>query len=467
MHPAIILLIDTITTLLSIISLVILTYHVIVYREGKNIKDDEEHKRLTQYPQLTIIIPVKREPIEIINQSMRGLSKQTYPKEKIQLIIVSDDKKEDFKKIREKIIKGKIEIELYRREKQTGYKAGAINYALPKSKGEYIIILDSDAVVEERYLEKAISYLENRKDVDALATCWKPLNQKNTPISEAQSVSLNYLTTVFYKSRKNGKGPIIAPGSGCIFRRTALNEIGGLNERCLAEDVELSVRLLLAGKRIEFLEDAKIYVENPETYEVFKRQQARWIYGTDQVFLSQLKGILKAKIPLKWKLGLLIHLSQYQALLINIVLSTISAASLIAKQDLMTANSIFAPIFTVILALMALSYYDAATKTGLKPKDCIINMGRCTAIVSSLAHIVILQNIKAILKIKEGWYITPKGKKKKKPKNKSITELILGTLGITTSIILLINQYMISAWTLFTMSLPYIYVGIKTALKKW
>jgi len=466
MRQLVTLLFNLTAVTLSILSLTTILYHVIYYWKGKR-RNDQISIKFNEKPEITILIPIKNEPVEIVNRVLKSLLKQTYPKEKMQIIIISDDSEEKFKKIEKKILREeKLKIELYRRKKPKGFKAGAINHAISKSRGEYIVILDADAVLEEEYLEKAIGYMDNKRDVDIVATCWQPLNPKETPISEAQSISLNYLTNVFFKSRREGAGPIIAPGSGCIIRRKLLEELGGLDEKCLAEDVELSIRTILSGRKVDFFEDAKIYVENPEKYYVFKRQQARWIYGTNQVLIKYLGRILTAKIPLSWKLGLIMHLTQYQALLINIAIAIISATSLILGEDLVAINNYYMPIFIIALGAMAYSYYDAATQAGLTPKKSIINMGRSTAIISSLTPTVIIQDIKAIFRIGERWYITPKGKKKS-GKKICLTEIVIGTVGILLAIILFFNRYMASASSIFTMSLPYLYVGIKTLMGKW
>lgn len=200
------------------------------------------------YPLVNVVIPVRNEPIDIIIRLLWSIANQSYPKDRIEVLIVSDDEdyfKEFYSRVMDFNRNFNLNVRVFRRLRTTGFKAGALNFALRRSRGKYIVVFDADAVPEPNYLVKVVSHLEVNRDLDGLAVKWSSLNRGSSSISETQAVSLAFLTSIFFDGRSRVNGLIIAPGCGCVFRRDALLRVGGWDEDCLAKDVELSVRLLV------------------------------------------------------------------------------------------------------------------------------------------------------------------------------------------------------------------------------
>ncbi len=464
-----------ITFLISLILSSIMFFHITYYWLGKLKfkRSNTPPKSIESFPLVTIIVPVKNEPLDVITRHLKSIVEQSYPKDKIEVIIVSDDEEEYFRRImcyvRSFSRESGLMVRVFRRERAVGFKAGALNYALQRSRGKYVVVFDVDAVPEPDYLEKVVSFMETNNDVAGLAVRWIPLNTNSSPVSEVQAVSLSFLTSIFFDGRSRTNGPMIIPGCGCVFPRRVLLEMSGWNEKCLAEDVELSIRLLLNGRRIAYLSDARVWIENPETYEVFKKQQARWIYGTTQVLLKYFPKIIGSKMPLTWKLYLILYLLQYHVLLANFALAVLALMSILVRMDLLLSSIYFSPILLTLSMLQAFSYYNTARNLGFNPFKSIIIIGRCTAMAAVLAPIVLLQNIKILVKWREEWYITPKGSLARKIRGRSlnIMELLLAMTGILIGTILLKLGFPASASCLFTMSLPYLYVSWKTSKGAW
>lgn len=462
-----------VTTLISLISSSVILFHVIYYWIGrlKTCGKWVVLGELNSYPLVSIVVPVRNEPLDIIVRLLNSIVNQDYPRDKIEVLIVSDDDEDYFRVISSKILdfsrRSGLMIKVFRRERAIGFKAGALNYALYRSMGKYLVVFDVDAVPEPNYLRCVVSYLEANCDVDGLAVKWSSLNRDSTPISEAQAVSLNFLTSIFFDGRSRVNGPIIAPGCGCVFRRSVLLEVGGWDEDCLAEDVELSIRLLVSNRKIDYLDSTFVGIENPETYEAFKKQQARWIYGTTQVLSKYFFKIITSNIPFFWKLDLILYLLQYHVLLVNFVFIVLALASILARVDLLLPSIYFSPFLVALSILQAFSYYSTARRLDFNSIESVVIMGRCTAMATVLAPIVLLQNFKLLVGWREGWYITPKGSLAKRVRGGSLLESLLATSSILIAIVLLIFGFPISASCIFTFSIPYAYVSWKTSRGVW
>ena len=72
------------------------------------------------------------------------------------------------------------------------------------------------------------------------------------------------------------------PGAIGGFRRSALEQVGGVCAATLAEDTDLTLALGRAGWRVVYVEDACAWTEAPSTLRALWRQRFRWSYGTLQ-----------------------------------------------------------------------------------------------------------------------------------------------------------------------------------------
>src|SRR5438045_9320310 len=75
-------------------------------------------------------------------------------------------------------------------------------------------------------------------------------------------------------------------GTVAGIRKSALDEIGGWNENTLAEDTDLTYRMLLAGWNTVYENRAECYEEVPERCPVRVRQFMRWAKGNNQAMIG-------------------------------------------------------------------------------------------------------------------------------------------------------------------------------------
>jgi cellulose synthase/poly-beta-1,6-N-acetylglucosamine synthase-like glycosyltransferase len=76
----------------------------------------------------------------------------------------------------------------------------------------------------------------------------------------------------------------VVPGAIGAFRREAIVKAGGFTSDTLAEDCDLTIRILRNGYEIRNCIDAIAITEAPETLNQFMKQRFRWNYGIMQSF---------------------------------------------------------------------------------------------------------------------------------------------------------------------------------------
>lgn len=83
-------------------------------------------------------------------------------------------------------------------------------------------------------------------------------------------------------------------------RVRAAASVGGWNPYALAEDTDMTYRLLIKGWKIAYQNRSECYEEVVETWAARYRQMRRWAQGHNQVMLRQLIPLLRAP-GLRWK----------------------------------------------------------------------------------------------------------------------------------------------------------------------
>jgi cellulose synthase/poly-beta-1,6-N-acetylglucosamine synthase-like glycosyltransferase len=98
----------------------------------------------------------------------------------------------------------------------------------------------------------------------------------------------------------------IAPGPFSLFRKEVFEEIGEYHEAHHVEDMQLALRMQIAGMRLSHAIDSIVYTKGPRTWSALLKQRIRWTYGflmnvwdyRKQVFFSDALGHVAVTIPI-------------------------------------------------------------------------------------------------------------------------------------------------------------------------
>jgi len=164
--------------------------------------------------------------------------------------------------------------------KQNGGKSSALNLGFAEARGEIVVALDSDTLfVPDTVAELCAPFADPR--VAAVAGNAKVGNRVNR-LTRWQA--LEYVTAQNLERRSwdlLGAVPVV-PGAVGAWRRKAVLDAGGFHEDTLAEDTDLTLRLIAAGFRVVYAEHALAYTEAPEKAAALLKQRFRWTYGVLQ-----------------------------------------------------------------------------------------------------------------------------------------------------------------------------------------
>jgi cellulose synthase/poly-beta-1,6-N-acetylglucosamine synthase-like glycosyltransferase len=268
----------------------ILFYVLAIHGAFSKPKKDTKRIPGKKLPFVTVQIPTYNEPVAL--RCAEKCLKFDYPEKKFEIIIGDDSNDEDVSRMIDEFAeKHKGKIRVMRRPVNKGFKAGNLNNMLKHSRGEIIVIFDSDFIPSKDFLKRIVRPLIENRKVAAVQSRWEFTNANQNLVSRLYSSILivyHHLTLPLI----NKFGISFICGSAEAIRKDVLLKLGGWQNGSLTEDTEFSIRIMEMGYRTIYLQDLVTPGESPFTFNGFKRQQMRWAYGTIRAFMDHKRQIL-------------------------------------------------------------------------------------------------------------------------------------------------------------------------------
>ena len=174
-------------------------------------------------------------------------------------------------------------VRYLRRLSSNGAKAGNVNHALTVSTAEYFVIFDADFVPKREFLIETLPFFID----DKVAFVQTPQAYSN--LHNVISRGAGYMQAVFYRFIQPGRNRFNAAfcvGTNVIFRRDAINDIGGLYTDSKSEDVWTSLKLHERGWKSIYIPTVLATGHAPDTVEAYTKQQLRWATGGFEILLQ-------------------------------------------------------------------------------------------------------------------------------------------------------------------------------------
>jgi cellulose synthase/poly-beta-1,6-N-acetylglucosamine synthase-like glycosyltransferase len=250
------------------------------------------------WPAVTVLVAAHNEEA-VVGETVKALLKADYPADKLTIIPVNDHSTDRARDIIDGIAaQNPRMVPPFHRAGGKPGKAAALKDAIVRATTEVILIFDADYVPGKALIRQLVAPFFD-PEVGAVVGRAVPLNGGEKLLTRLLDLERSGGYQIGQQACMNfHMGPQYG-GTVAAIRRAALDEIGGWNENALAEDTDLTYRLLLAGWKTVYENRVDCYEEVPERWTVRVRQIMRWTKGHNQVMLGCL--IHTAKSPaLNW-----------------------------------------------------------------------------------------------------------------------------------------------------------------------
>lgn len=285
--------------------------------------DDRDH-----WPVVTTQLPIYNEA-QVIERLIGAAVAMDYPRDRHEIQVL-DDSTDDTRLIVDRLVARYravgVDIKAVRRPSRAGYKAGALAYATPRARGDYLAVFDADFVPPRDFLTKSVALLEDDSNLACLQGRWAHLNRDESWLTRAQALGIDGHFAIEQGARAWNGLLMNFNGTAGVWRRAAIEDaaVGGWSADTLTEDLDLSYRAQLAGWRIDYCLDLPCPAEVPSTPDALKSQQRRWATGSIQVARKILPRVWRSSLTLGQKLEASLHLTHYSISLFMLVLAVIA-----------------------------------------------------------------------------------------------------------------------------------------------
>lgn len=264
-----------------------------------------------------------------------------------ELIIINDKSSDNTQQIVESLLLKYPKLKIINNEHNLG-KAGSLNRAWPLAKSEIVVVVDADSFPKEDSLKKMLGYFDNPR-VGAV-TCPVLVRNKNTFWSKLQHIE--YIAISFGRKLLEYVDAIyVTPGPLALYRKTALQDIGGFDEKNMTEDIEATWHLAYNNWDRKMCLSTGVSSEVPTKLKPWFIQRRRWNIGGLQCIkkywhILGKKGMLGIFILpffiLNMFLGL-VGLGIFTYLITTRFISNYLSAkySIIANTPMLTLNELF------------------------------------------------------------------------------------------------------------------------------
>lgn len=242
-------------------------------------------------PLVSIIVPAYNEEVNAVS-SLKNLLEQDYPN--FNIIFVDDGSKDDtFKRVCE-VFSNNPKLKLF--SKVNGGKASALNYGIERTDAEFVVCIDADTKLYHNAISIMMLHFFEDKDhkIGSVAGNVKVGNQRNM-LTKWQAIEYTTSQNFDRLAYSNINAITVVPGAIGAFRKSAIMDAGGLTTDTLAEDCDLTIRILKAGYIIENENRAVAMTEAPEKLKQFVKQRTRWSFGVMQTFWKHRNALMDKK----------------------------------------------------------------------------------------------------------------------------------------------------------------------------
>lgn len=264
-----------------------------------------------------VFVPTYREPVSLVRWTLIAAKEISYPH---QTFLLDDGNRPEMKALAEEM--GVIYLA---REKNIGAKAGNLNNGLANSTAEFVMVLDADHIAMPHALDVTLGFFEDRN----VALVQTPEDFYNIDafqfFNARRSRALWHDQSFFYTLSEPSRAAFSGAsciGTGVVYRRSALDAIGGIPAETVTEDMHTSLKLHKAGYETLYLNEPIAYGVASADIGDYYNTRHRWTHGNLHCLRHE-KVVSCSKLTVAQKLSYLslglISLEGWQQILLFLV----------------------------------------------------------------------------------------------------------------------------------------------------
>jgi glycosyltransferase involved in cell wall biosynthesis len=213
----------------------------------------------------SIIIPVYNRPDEV-DELLDSLTRQTLTD--FEVLVVEDGSAVPCREVVERYAP-QLDVHYY--VKPNSGPGQTRNYAAERASGEYLIVLDSDCILPEGYLQA----VEDELCADEADAFGGPdrAHASFTPVQKAINYAMtSFFTTGGIRGGKKKMDKFYPRSFNMGIRREVYRALGGFSKMRFGEDIDFSIRIFKGGYRCRLFPEAWVWHKRRTDLKKFFKQ---------------------------------------------------------------------------------------------------------------------------------------------------------------------------------------------------
>jgi len=236
----------------------------------------------SKWPLVDVFIPTYNEPLKVVKPTIFAARGMDWPSEKMRIHLLDDGRREEFRLFAEQ-----AGVNYIARPTNEHAKAGNLNHALTKTKGEFVVIFDCDHIPTRSFLQLCMGWFMRDKKMALLQTphhfySADPFERNLGVFRSAPNEG-----ELFYGLIQDGNDMWNATffcGSCAILRRGPLEQVGGIAVETVTEDAHTALKLQRLGCNTAYINIPQAAGLATESLSAHIGQRIRWARGMAQIF---------------------------------------------------------------------------------------------------------------------------------------------------------------------------------------
>ena len=400
-------------------------FHFCLNKKRTNTKRADSNDQ--EYPLVCIQLPLYNEPEHAV-ELIECICTMDWPKDRLEIQILDDSTDQTTSLIEQSLsclrsTNAGLCLKHIRRSSRDGYKAGALAFGMSQSNADFFAVFDCDFRPTPDFLKKMMPSFA-KVQVAAVQAVWSYHRENKTLLNDLQKRLLDHHFLVEQNARYHSHLPLNFNGTAGIWRRQAIEDVGGWSAITVTEDLYLSYLVQMAGWEIELRDDVSCLSELPTDLASFLVQQRRWALGNGQVLAVLRKKIKSSSWSARQKFDVFIHLTGYATGFFTALLYLLLPVWVFYRHDWLASSSVWdwrrvldAGLWISLVALFFRVYGHPLLTSGLRPIPKWTSTAKMLLVAPCLSILLLPSYLKGLELGKKGLITefnrTPKDKRKR------------------------------------------------------
>jgi cellulose synthase/poly-beta-1,6-N-acetylglucosamine synthase-like glycosyltransferase len=365
-----------------------------------------------QLPMVSVHVACYNEPPDMMIETLNALAALRYPRYEVLVIDNNTRDPAVWQPVQAHCERLGAQFRFFHVDPLSGFKAGALNFALRETdpEAEIVAVIDSDYLVKADWLRDMIPHFNDPEM--GIVQC--PQDYRDGGENAFKAMCMAEYRGFFHIGMvtRNERNAIIQHGTMTLVRRSVLEEVGGWGEWCITEDAELGLRIFEKGYKAFYIPQSYGKGLMPDTFADFKKQRFRWAYGAVLILrqhLTQLLGLESSQLSWRQRYhfiaGWLPWLADGFSLAFNLAALVWSVAMLAYPLSVPPPNIIFA---ILPLSLFAFKMFKMFFLYRRRVKATLRQSVAAGIAGLSLSHTIARAMVTGFITRKIGFFRTPK-----------------------------------------------------------